>query len=157
MGTPQRYYEYKYDTNNKLVETKEFMASDSTHLGTYTYRYDTEQDFREYYYMGFGRLDHNIDSNLECTWQYKYDNKKNLVELNVYTGSKYIGHHVVATYNDNDEIIFEEGYDIETQNKTKAQYSYIYFARDKNGNWLKMVIMSFGKTKTVVKREIEYY
>ena len=163
-----------YDANGKLIKEETFLGDGKTDLVS-TIKTDAkgnkieQEDVRP---MG------NILFNYK--YQYKYDEKGQLVERVAYRGNgsllfKYVFKYddngnrtewiqtnsdnavigkVVYKYNEKNNLTEQTEYSGDVSVKAKFTYSYEF---DKKGNWIRQKKMQDGKVVEVKERDIKYY
>lgn len=179
IGKISRYYIYKFDQHNNLVQFKSYdkndMVIDSMNyeniksdikkdsignkIEETNYNLDGEKDGKQIYkYNKKQQLQEAITYNNENRASYKttnkYDDNKNILETSFFTESPLL----IET-----ELIIEKGveYTEETTWTTeemtfekKTTYTYKY---DIKGNWIKKVEFENDLPLKIMERKIEYY
>ncbi len=91
---------------------------------------------------------------MELKIKYKYDSKRNLIEINRYNFDGALIDKNTYKYDDNGNKIEENNYGSDGTLESKSKYKYEF---DKTGNWIKRLDFYFDKPISINERLIKYY
>lgn len=90
----------------------------------------------------------SLTGSLDSKWTFKYDDRGNTIEENIYNSNGSLNSKI--TYRYNDKNIIEEAYN------WRSKETYKYECDDK-GNWIKRISYTNNQPNIITKRTIEYY
>lgn len=159
LGLIRKYYK------KSLMQIKKIETSlDTSKLGSYfiyendSFPNDTAH-YGAYFINQYDSLDNLIErdsywgNRLDNKWTYNYDKNGNLIVL-LYSDFTNKRIRIVSYYDKDGNLIGDSSAGTRTINDYKTKYQYEDF--DRNGNWLKEIIIHSDSAIEILERKIEY-